>query len=135
MTRRKSEYPTNSFARLIATISVLACGHATIPVLADQHTDAECREGGEFIRDAARSRDAGMAREVFMNQLINDLMAIYSFAPEPRWFARDESDEQMLIEHAERVFDRLADPLQHEGEFLKAYQSQRNAVWRTEWRK
>jgi hypothetical protein len=107
-------------ARLLATIGVLACACVTIPARADHHTDAECREGGEFIGNAARSRDAGMARDAFMARLTGDLVTIRAFPRELRWFARDESDEQLLIEFAGRVFDRPAEPAQHEVEFLRA---------------
>jgi hypothetical protein len=55
-----------------------------------------------------------------MYQLEFDLKAILAFVPELRWFARDESDEQMLLRHAGRVFDRPLDPLLHEDLFLNA---------------
>ena len=107
-------------ARLLMAVAAAACIDASTPALASPHSVAECREGGEFIRNAARSRDNGMTREAFMYQLEFDLRAIQAFVPELRWFARDESDEQMLLRHAGRVFDRPLDPLQHENQFLNA---------------
>jgi len=108
------------YARLLMAVLAAACVSASTPALASPHTVAECREGGEFIRNAARSRDNGMTRDAFMYQLEVDLRAIQAFVPELRWFARDESDEQMLLKHAGRVFDRPLDPLQHEYQFLNA---------------
>ena len=108
------------YARLLIRVSAAAWISASAPAIASPHTVAECREGGEFIRHAARARDYGMPRERFMNQLEADLRAIQAFVPELRWFARDASDEQMLIEHAGRVFDLPLDPLQHENQFLTA---------------
>ena len=80
----------NRYARLVTIISAMVCACAAAPVLADHHTEAECREGGEFIRNAA--------------------------------LARDEADERLLMEHARHVFDRPADPVLHEEEFLRACQ-------------
>lgn len=107
-------------AGFLLTIGALACACATGPARADHHTAAECREGGEFIRNAARSRDAGMARDAFMARLTGDLLTIRALPRELRWFARDENDERLLIEYAESVFDRPADSAQHEVEFLRA---------------
>ena len=71
------------------------------------HPLAECREGGDFIRNAAVSRDNGITREFFMSRLAGDLMAIRSFPPELRWFARNEDDEALLTNAAANVFDQL----------------------------
>ena len=112
--------PMDFLAGFLLTIGALACACATGPARADHHTAAECREGGEFIRNAARSRDAGMARDAFMARLTGDLLTIRALPRELRWFARDESDEQLLVLHATHVFDRPAEPAEHEDEFLQA---------------
>lgn len=108
------------YARLVMTIAAVVCAGAATAALADRHTEAECREGGEFIRNAALARDAGTARSVFLDRLAGDLLTIRSLAPSLRWFARDEDDEKLLMEHAQRVFDRPADPALHEEAFLQA---------------
>jgi hypothetical protein len=109
-------------ARLVAKIMAMVCACAAVPALADNHTEAECREAGQFIRNAALSRDAGSARNTFLDRLAGDLLTIRSIAPDLRWFARDEDDEKLLMDHAQRVFDRPADPALHEEEFLQACQ-------------
>ena len=113
----------NRYARLVTIISAMVCACAAAPVLADHHTEAECREGGEFIRNAALARDAGITRTAFVSRLADDLLTLRSYAPGLRWFARDEADERLLMEHAQRVFDRPAEPVVHEDEFLQACQS------------
>ena len=60
------------------------------------HPIEECLEAGEFIRNAALSRDNGISREYFMSRLSEDLMAIRAFPPQLRWFVRNELDEALL---------------------------------------
>ena len=43
-------------------IIVLAAAVWSLTATAQPHSAAECREGGDFIRNAALSRDAGAAR-------------------------------------------------------------------------
>jgi hypothetical protein len=88
------------------------------PVIASRHTPAECREGGEFIRNAAISRDNGLSRDAFLNHLIADLSMIRSLPEGVRWFARDEADESLLVRHAERVYDQYTPPKNSEEAFL-----------------
>jgi hypothetical protein len=88
------------------------------PVIASSHTAAECREGGEFIRNASLSRDNGLSKDAFLNHLIADLSMIRSLPEAVRWFARDEKDESLLVWHAERVYDERLSPEEHEAAFL-----------------
>jgi len=89
-----------------------------MPVIASGHTSAECREGGEFIRNAAISRDNGLPKDAFLNHLIADLSMIRSLPEELRWFARDEIDESLLVRHAERVYDYRMSARDNEAAFL-----------------
>ncbi len=82
------------------------------------HPIEECLEAGEFIRNAAISRDNGITREFFMSRMAEDLIAIRSFPPQLRWFVRDELDEALLTGAAERVFDAPQLPRRHEIEFI-----------------
>ncbi len=88
------------------------------PAIASRHTAAECREGGEFIRNAALSRDNGLPRDAFLNHLIADLSMIRGLPESVRWFARDEADESLLVRHAERVYDYRRPPKDNEAAFL-----------------
>ncbi len=78
----------------------------------------ECREAGEFIRNTALSRDAGMTRSEFMDRLLGDLMAIRGHPPEMRWFAQDDEDEAFLVAVVESVFDAPGKSTEHESEML-----------------
>ena len=80
----------------------------------------ECREAGEFIRNAALSRDAGMPREAFLDRLQGDLIAIRGHPPAMRWFAQDEDDEVFLVSAVEGVFDRPVSSGEHETEMVRA---------------
>lgn len=80
----------------------------------------ECTEGGDFIRNAALSRDYGISRDDFIGRMHGDFQAIRAFPPELRWFAQDEEDEGFLLGHAERVFDAPGAPESHENDFLQA---------------
>lgn len=89
-----------------------------MPAGASAHTSGECREGGEFIRNATISRDNGLSRDAFFNHLIADLSMIRGLPESVRWFARDEKDESLLIRHAERVYDHGRPPRENEEAFL-----------------
>ena len=80
----------------------------------------ECTQGGDFIRNAALSRDYGISRDDFIGRMHGDFQAIRAFPPELRWFAQDETDERFLLAHAERVFDEPGVPQSHENDFLQA---------------
>lgn len=82
-------------------------------------TLAECNEGGEFIRNAALARDAGITREFFIGKLEEDLVLIRAFPPQLRWFVQDEADERFLSERAAQVFDAPMKPEEHEAEFVR----------------
>lgn len=81
-------------------------------------TLAECAEGGEFIRNAALARDAGVTREFFVGKLEEDLLVIRSFPPQLRWFVQDAAEEKFLSEAVHAVFDQPLKPAQHESRFI-----------------
>ena len=87
--------------------------------LAHKPSLQECREAGEFIRNAALARDAGMTREAFLDRLYGDLMAIRAHPPELRWFAQDKDDEEFLVAAVEGVFDAPAKSTEHEADMLR----------------
>lgn len=105
--------PANS-RLVLAVLLALSAG----PALAHRPTVTECREAGEFIRNAALSRDAGMPREAFLERLHGDLAAIRHHPPELRWFAQDEDDEAFLVAAVEKVFDAPLKSTEHESEML-----------------
>lgn len=83
---------------------------------AHPHGASECREGGDFIRNAALARDAGATREFFVNRLEDDLVAIRAFPPGLRWFAYDSADEAFLRAEVSDVFDaRMASEWHRDG--------------------
>ncbi len=90
-----------------------------IAAAAQAHSPGECLEGGDFIRNAARSRDAGTTRTFFVGRLEDDLVMIRSFPPALRWFARSPDDEAFLRVEVEAVFDAPEDGEQHRSGFLE----------------
>jgi hypothetical protein len=103
-------------ARAFVISALLLCAGAA---LAHKPTVQECREAGEFIRNAALSRDAGMRREDFLDKLRGDLMSIRGHPPAMRWFAQDEDDEAFLVAAVEQVFDAPMKSTEHESEMLR----------------
>jgi hypothetical protein len=81
-------------------------------------TVRECQEGGDFIKNAALSRDNGMTREVFLERLEGDLVMVRAHPPHLRWFVQDEDDEALLVQAARTVFDAPREPSIHQSEFL-----------------
>jgi hypothetical protein len=86
--------------------------------IASRHTSAECSEGGEFIRNAAISRDNGLPKDAFLRHLIADLSMIRGLPERMRWFAGDQADESLLVLHAERVYDYRMSAKENEEAFL-----------------
>lgn len=104
------------YTRLVALL--LAQGVAAGQALSGTHTAQECREGADFIANAAHSRNNGQPREQFLDRLNGDLIAIRSMPLPLRWFARDLADEAMLVRHAEQVYDQPRAPKQHAEAFI-----------------
>jgi hypothetical protein len=98
---------------LAAVLGGPACGAA-----AHDLTLGECLEGGAFIKNAAMSRDNGITREVFLERMEGDLLAIRQYPAHLRWFVQDQDDEALLVQAARTVFDSPRDPPTHQSEFL-----------------
>jgi hypothetical protein len=106
-------------------LSALACAAALLAVTgpgarAHELSPDECLEAGDFIRNAALSRDFGITREEFIGRMEEDLVAIRAYPAELRWFAQDEDDEVLLRTAAEAVFDAPTTPAAHRDDFLRA---------------
>ena len=95
---------------LITTWTAASVAHAI--------SAGECSEGGEFIRNAALARDAGVTRQFFVDKMIEDLIAIRAYPPELRWFVQDEFDEKFLSEQVFKVFDEPVKAEEHETSFI-----------------
>jgi hypothetical protein len=101
-------------------VAALLAAGAVFCVHAHDLSIDECTEAGDFIRNAALSRDSGITRADFIGRMHGDFQAIRAFPPELRWFVQDEDDEGFLLTHAERVFDDPGVPESHESDFLQA---------------
>jgi hypothetical protein len=86
---------------------------------AAQHSPRECREGSDFIRNAALSRDGGTSREFFVGRLEEDFSIIKAFPPALRWFVHNPDDEIFLRSEVEAVFDAPKPSEQHRAGFLE----------------
>jgi hypothetical protein len=87
-------------------------------VAAEPHSPSECREGGDFIRNAALSRDSGATREFFVGRLEEDLLTIQAFPASLRWFVHTKDDERFLRAEVEAVFDAPRTGDEHRASFL-----------------
>jgi len=102
--------------RLFAIVATLGW---SLIASAHPHSARECREGGDFIRNAALARDAGYTREFFVGRLEEDFVMIRAFPPDLRWFVRDPGDEEFLRSEVEAVFGTPASSEQHRAGFLQ----------------
>jgi len=102
--------------RIAVVALLLACSGTGI---AQAHSAGECLEGGDFIRNAARSRDSGVTREFFVGRLEEDFLLIRAFPPALRWFVRDPQDEAFLRTEVEAVFDAPQDAEGHRAGFVE----------------
>jgi len=99
---------------LAAAIALWAACAAAQP-----HSARECREGGDFIRNAALARDSGATREFFVGRLEDDLAAVRAYPPALRWFVRDAADEDFLRAEVYAVFDDPTASERHRDRFLE----------------
>ncbi|MEO8145217.1 MAG: hypothetical protein ABI654_13470 [Betaproteobacteria bacterium] len=88
-------------------------------VVAQAHSARECNEGGDFIRNAALSRDTGTTHDFFVDRLENDLVMIRAFPAALRWFVHNPDDEVFLRAEVEAVFDTPGNSEQHRSSFLE----------------
>lgn len=102
--------------RFFAIVAMLGW---TLLATAHPHSARECREGGDFIRNAALARDAGYTREFFVGRLEEDFVMIRAFPPDLRWFVRDPGDEEFLRSEVEAVFGSPTSGEQHRTGFLQ----------------
>ena len=102
--------------RMLALAVAAAWAFAAV---AQPHSAGECREGGDFIRNAALARDAGASREFFVGRLEDDLLTIRAFPPALRWFAHDSADEAFLRAEVHAVFDAPSESELHRDAFLE----------------
>lgn len=100
--------------------AALAAALAAYAVAGVAHVPSakECRQAGQFIYDAARSREDGITRKQFIGQMLSDFQTILAFPKKVRWFVKDKSDEKFLLSAAENVYDHPQAPAAHRRAFL-----------------
>ena len=79
---------------------------------------SECREGAQFIGNAAQSRKNGATKEMFVGKLDEDLFVLTSIPPELRWFAHSDAEADFLRAAVLEVFEFPREPLDHAKSFL-----------------
>lgn len=80
----------------------------------------ECREGADYIRNAALSREHGMSETAFMEIFDNDLAMIKGIPKELRWFVQDDDDAAFLRAALNKVFQQPMSPSEHAMDFAHA---------------
>jgi hypothetical protein len=95
------------------------CATYAMPSVSGRPTMEECLEGSDFIRNAALSRDAGIAADAFLDRMKEDFLVIRAFPSALRWFVHDDADEIFLTEETWLVFEQPADPNDHRSHFLR----------------
>ncbi len=110
----------------------LKCRHARWPaafalglavvsgVHGHQLSVAECKEGSDYIRNAAISRDQGVTEAKFMQVFETDMRMIQAVPRELRWFVQDDEDEAFLRSQLNLVFRHPQPPQKHAQEFAQA---------------
>lgn len=79
----------------------------------------ECREGAQFIGNAAQSRINGATKDMFVGKLEEDLFVLASIPPEHRWFAHGDAEADFLRAAVADVFEFPRDPGEHAKSFLR----------------
>ena len=103
----------------LLALALLLSLSSTSAAAQQPHSSRECSEGGDFIRNAALSRDGGATREFFVGRLEEDLLIIRAFPPALRWFVHGPDDEVFLRSEVEAVFDAPEPSEHHRTGFLE----------------
>lgn len=93
-----------------------------LPLLASAHSLSreECSEGSDYIRNAALSRDGGMAESQFLDVFEHDLVLLMAIPPSLRWFVQDDDDADFLRAALLDVYRNPKTPQQHAEHFAQA---------------
>ena len=83
-------------------------------------TERECREGSDFIRNAALSRDNGYSREFLVRRFDGDVLVLRGMDPQKRWFVRSSGAIQFLRQALIDVFVVKRKPGDQAGLFLRS---------------
>lgn len=102
------------------TVVAVAGLFFALPAQAGAPSVEECFEGSDFVANAARGRDNGIARESFLARMEGDFVLIRSYPLSLRWFVKDETDEAFLRKAVLDVFDAPRAPESHHASFLDA---------------
>ncbi len=103
---------------IVLALLMVATAAATSGAAAHALSTQECLEGGDFIAHAAESRDNGMTKTVFIDNLVADIRLIQAFPPGLRWFVVDPDDAEFLHAESSRVFDVPEMAEAHRAQFL-----------------
>jgi hypothetical protein len=122
--REMNNMTTRAAGILFSFTLLFACADSSAHKLALD----ECKEGSEFIKNAALSRENGMAKQQFVDILHQDVEAIHAFPPRLRWFMQDEEDEYFLLRAADDVFDKPQKPELHRRAFLESCLARSNEL-------
>ena len=95
-------------------LSLACAGSASAQVL----SAADCNEGGDFIHNAALSRDYGIKGENFVDTLEGDLQRIRDMPPPARWFAYSQVEEDLLRNATHGVFLLPRSAALHRDDFI-----------------
>ncbi len=110
LNRRHARLP----AAIALGLAMLSAAHAHEPSV------TECKEGADYIRNAAISRDQGITEKKFMQVFETDMRMIQAVPRELRWFVQDDEDEAFLRAQLSVVFRQPQPPQKHAQEFAHA---------------
>ena len=103
----------------LALVFCFCCAIHATPGIAGRPTMEECLEASDFIRNAALSRDAGVAADTFLDRMSEDFLVIRAFPAELRWFVHDAGDEMFLAKEVRLVFEQPSSPDDQSAHFLR----------------
>lgn len=98
------------------------------PTRAESLSATDCAEGGDFIRNAALSRNNGLAAEQFLERLEGDLLMLRGIPEASRWFAYSTIEENLLRQGSLSVFRNPKDPQAHHDEFVRLCETVRTSA-------
>jgi hypothetical protein len=98
---------------------------AVFAVRAQHLSDQDCREGSDFIRNAALSRDNGVVRSEFTDRLDGDIATVMQMPVHSRWFVYGDAEATLLRSAVAVVFNDPRPADTHHSRFMLACQQLR----------
>ena len=111
--------------RILVVVIALAWSAVAVAL---PHSASECREGGDFIRNAALARDAGYTREFFVGRLEEDFVKQASVLSPTAKRDREEAFRRRMQEYQQKVTELKREVQEKQKDVMEGFREKIETV-------